>query len=75
MGGWGRRGRDGGWWAGGGGAGGGGRGGGGDTGWRERAREGKRNWYENVGSALFMEPAEERERRLGPHALPAHAHQ
>lgn len=49
-------------------------GGGGDMGWRERGREGKRKWYENVGSALFMQPVEERERRLGPHAQPAHAH-
>lgn len=26
---------------------------------------GKRKWYENVGSALFMDPVEEHGRRLG----------
>lgn len=33
-------------------------------GWREG---GKRKWYENVGSALFMAPVEEHEQWLGPH--------
>lgn len=28
---------------------------------------GKRKWYENVGSALFMDPVEEHEQWLGPH--------
>lgn len=46
-------------------------GGGGDMGWREG---GKRKWHENVASALFMDPAEEREQRLGPRAHRLHMH-
>lgn len=38
-------------------------------GWREG---GKRKWYENVSSALFMEPVEEHGRRLGHLPQPAH---
>lgn len=40
-------------------------------GWREG---GKRKWHENVGSALFMDPAEECEQRLGPRAHGLHMH-